>query len=167
MRQNTGPPLKSQLNWKSQISKCLPSSLREYSDLPVTGVWSKYLQRKDTCSPLPILPHLLLPVYQHYTSCSGSCQYSSPSSNRSPLLTHLPPLCAVLTFKGLVWPRAPWCHALGPEMPSLSLCLSVSCSLTLSFFGLARSAQSSQKSFAGAVENGLCLEFEHGYADLG
>lgn len=109
----------------------------------------------------------LLPVYQHCTSCGGSCQYSSSSSNRFPLLTHLPPLCAVLTFKGLVWPQAPWCHALGPEMPSLSHCLSASRSLTLSFFGLAGSAQSSQKSFAGAVQNGLCLKFEHGYADLG
>lgn len=47
---------------------------------------------------------------------------------RSSSVSLPPPLCTVLTFKGLVWPRAPRCHALGPEMPSLSLsfCLSLS-----------------------------------------
>lgn len=52
-------------------------------------------------------------------SCGGSCQYSSLSSKRALLPTRSSPLhCAVLTFKGLVWPRAARCHALGPEMPS-------------------------------------------------
>lgn len=52
-------------------------------------------------------------------SCGGSCQYSSLSSKRAVLPARSSPLhCAVLTFKGLVWPRAAWCHALGPEMPS-------------------------------------------------
>lgn len=67
-------------------------------------------------------------------SCSKkiTCQYSFLSSNRAPLLTSFPPLCAVLTFKGLVWPRAPQCHALGPEMPSLSFVLPLTLSLPLS-----------------------------------
>lgn len=40
-----------------------------------------------------------------------------------PKLPSSTPPRAVLTFKGLTWPRAPWCHALGPEIPSLVLTL--------------------------------------------
>lgn len=83
------------------------------------------------------------------SSRSESCQYFSLSSKRAPLLTYsspLPPLYAVLTFKGLVWPRAPQCHALGPEMPSPSL--SYILSLSNSLFLLARLGQHNQLSRA-------------------
>ncbi len=71
------------------------------------------------------------------SSRSESCQYFSLSSKRAPLLTYsspLPPLYAVLTFKGLVWPRAPQCHALGPEMPSPSLSYFLSLSNSLFYW---------------------------------
>lgn len=44
-----------------------------------------------------------------------------PAPRPAPRPAPLPPLClrcAALTFKGLAWPRAAPCHALGPEMPS-------------------------------------------------
>ena len=84
-----------------------------------------------------------------------SCPQTEPSSS---------PVCLPSV---LCWHLKGWC---GPEhlgvMP-LGLRCPLSLSAPLCFFGPAGSAQSCQYSFARAKENGLCLEFEHGYADLG
>lgn len=68
----------------------------------------------------------------------------------------------------LCWHLKGWCGPQHLGVVPLGTKTGLSPSLTASSFGPAGSAQSSQWSFARAEEeNGLCLQFEHGSADLG